>query len=156
MREIAVSCGIVWKDMDILCCLRPADKEQGGWYEFPGGKLEAGETPQMALCRELQEELGLEVRHCSLYRTLRHVYPKEDLAGLLYFFHVTDFAGSPRGLEGQHFMWTRYDRARELPFLAANRELLANLSLPCQDQAGERVQELSPQGVGIHAGNNLR
>ena len=63
---------------------------------------------------------------------------------------------SPRGLEGQHFVWTRYDRARELPFLAANRELLANLSLPCQDQAGDRVQELSPQGVGIHAGNNLR
>ena len=110
----------------------------------------------MALCRELQEELGLEVRHCSLYRTLRHVYPKEDLAVLLYFFHVTDFAGSPRGLEGQHFVWTRYDRARELPFLDANRELLANLSLPCQDQAGDRLQELSPQGVGIHAGNNLR
>ena len=74
MREIAVSCGIVWKDMDILCCLRPADKEQGGWYEFPGGKLEKGETHEQCLARELREELHIEAKIGGFLTENRHEY----------------------------------------------------------------------------------
>lgn len=130
MREIAVAAGILWKGEDILCCLRPKDRELGGYYEFPGGKLEAGESPEQALGRELQEELGVTVRSCRLYQRLRHVYADRDLVVTLYIFHVTDYAGEPAALDAQTLRWVRHDRAGELAFLPADRELVASLVPP--------------------------
>ena len=64
MTSIVVAGGIIWQDDHLLAALRPQGKPMAGYWEFPGGKLEPGETAEQALCRELREELGISVRAC--------------------------------------------------------------------------------------------
>ena len=74
-----------------------------GYWEFPGGKLEAGETVEAALARELHEELGIDVQASHLWHTLEHDYPHAYVR--LYFCKVTQWSGEPHGREGQAFVW---------------------------------------------------
>lgn len=84
---------------NILLAQRPANKHQGGKWEFPGGKLEVGEAPAQALNRELEEELGITVLQAKPLIKVRHVYPER--AVLLDVWEVTAFSGDPHGREGQ-------------------------------------------------------
>jgi 8-oxo-dGTP diphosphatase len=102
VTEVAVGV-MVAPDGRYLLAQRPADKPYGGYWEFPGGKLEAGESVEAALARELHEELGIDVTQCALWHTLEHDYPHAYVR--LFFCKVTGWQGEPHGREGQALAW---------------------------------------------------
>ena len=124
----------------VLLAERPVGKPWAGYWEFPGGKVEDGETPQQALKRELQEELGIEV--VSLYPWLTRSFDYEaryDAAGeldspaktvKLHFFIITKWDGEPLGLENQLLVWQPPEKIEVSPMLPANAPIFAALSLP--------------------------
>jgi 8-oxo-dGTP diphosphatase len=115
-------------DGAFLLARRPAGKVYAGWWEFPGGKVEAGEAAERALARELHEELGIEVRSAYPWITRTHAY--EHATVLLRFFRVLDWTGEPHPREGQSFVWQRLDAPIAEPMLPANAPVLAALALP--------------------------
>jgi 8-oxo-dGTP diphosphatase len=108
-----------------LLALRPKHKHQGGLWEFPGGKVEAGEAPFVALCRELEEELALDVQSAEPLLTTTHDYADKRVT--LDVWVVREFAGEPRGMEGQELRWYAPDELQALAFPAANYPILQAL-----------------------------
>jgi 8-oxo-dGTP diphosphatase len=115
-------------DGAFLLARRPAGKVYAGYWEFPGGKIEAGERPDRALARELREELGIETRTAYPWLTREYVYP--HAAVRLNFFRVTAWGGDPQPRESQDIAWQRLDAPLATPMLPANAPVLAALSLP--------------------------
>ncbi len=116
-RRIHVVAGIL-RDRSgrVLLAERRHDRLFAGFWEFPGGKIQPGETPEAALCRELAEELGIEAAGLEPFRTLDHDYP--DRLVRLEFFLVTSWRHPVRPLDGQKLLWTSaadIDRERILP-----------------------------------------
>ena len=119
----------------ILVSRRPEHVHQGGLWEFPGGKVEAGETVEQALRRELLEELAIDVRACQSLLTIQHDYT--DKSVFLDVWWVSAFDGEPQGREGQPWRWVDASELHTLDFPAANQpipaaitEYLARQSLP--------------------------
>lgn len=112
----------------VLLSKRPEHKHQGGCWEFPGGKLERGETPARALVRELKEELDIEVSSCLPFMTIEHAYP--ELTVRLHFREVSAWKGEPRGMEGQPLDWFEPASLSSLDFPTANRPVVTALALP--------------------------
>ncbi|MDE1183212.1 NUDIX domain-containing protein [Paraburkholderia sp.] len=102
VTEVAVGV-MVQPEGRYLLAQRPAGKPYEGYWEFPGGKLEPGETVEAALARELHEELGIDVVTSERWRVLEHDYPHAYVR--LYFCKVTRWNGEPHGREGQAFAW---------------------------------------------------
>ena len=102
----------------VLVAQRPAGKPLAGQWEFPGGKIEAGESGAEALRRELNEELGVQVIAARSLLELAHEYPDQQV--LLSAWVVDAMHGVPAGLEGQRLQWTRPDALRSLPLLHAD------------------------------------
>lgn len=126
--RLTVVAGIIEDDSgQILLSQRPAHKHQGGRWEFPGGKVEAGESASQALARELEEELGLQVQASEPFMTVDHDY--EALSVRLLFRRVTGWAGEPHGREGQPLGWFSLPQLTALTFPAANRPVVTALSL---------------------------
>ena len=121
-------------DGAVLLSHRPAGTHLAGCWEFPGGKLEAAETPKDALQRELREELGVEVTAAQPLIRHRHHYPATPgHAGrcvVLHTFEVTAWQGEPRGLQGQALRWCRPDDIDPAVLPPANGPLLAAARLP--------------------------
>ncbi|MCC7325915.1 MAG: Nudix family hydrolase [Burkholderiales bacterium] len=115
-------------DGRVLLAQRPAGKPYAGYWEFPGGKLEAGETPRAALDRELREELGITVRDASPWLVQEFVYPHAHVE--LNFFRVHAWDGELHGHDGQAFAWQTPGRFDVAPLLPANTRILAALLLP--------------------------
>ncbi|HZJ94197.1 MAG TPA: Nudix family hydrolase [Thiopseudomonas sp.] len=113
---------------EILLALRPRTKHQGGLWEFPGGKCEAGENPQEALGRELYEELGIRIAGAQPLIQVRHDYP--DLHVLLDVYEVHDFTGQAHGAEGQEVRWVAAADLPNYQFPAANRSIVTAAQLP--------------------------
>ncbi|MDN5864183.1 MAG: Nudix family hydrolase [Gammaproteobacteria bacterium] len=129
MRETEVAAGILqFDDGRYLLAERPAGKILGGYLEFPGGKLEAGESPRAALARELEEELGICVELAEPLVQFSHDYPEHRVRAYLY--RVAAWRGAPHGREGQKLVWAAPGELRELPLLPANQPILAALELP--------------------------
>ncbi len=125
-RSHHVSMGlIVREDQRILISSRTADRVQAGFWEFPGGKLEAGETPEQALVRELKEEIGIEAQEYTFLISHQHVYPEHDV--LLEVFLVTKYTGEPQCLEGQEIAWAKLEEFSQYDFLEANKEIMQKL-----------------------------
>ena len=93
---IVVTAGIVRRDGRILICKRPAGKRLAGMWEFPGGKMESGETPEECLVRELREELGFDARIGKIYDAR---IEREFREFIILYYEVEIAAGEPRALE---------------------------------------------------------
>ena len=144
MELTRVAAAVVLRDDGtVLLAQRPAGKPYAGYWEFPGGKLEPGETPRHALDRELAEELGLVVRRAAPWLVQDFVYPHARVE--LHFFRVFAFDGEPVGHDGQAFAWQRPGAFDVAPLLPANTRVLASLALPavmgitCAGDGGEEA-----------------
>jgi len=101
---VQVAVGVLVRDdQAFLLTSRPEGKAYAGYWEFPGGKLEADETVEQALCRELQEEIGITIQDCTLWKTERIDYPHALVQ--LNFCKVTQWTGELQMLEAQSFAW---------------------------------------------------
>lgn len=111
----------------VLLARRPAGKAMAGLWEFPGGKLEDGETPEAALVRELDEELGIAIEPADLLlcATARHDYADFHLHMPLYL--CRRWQGTPRAREAQALAWVLAAALREYPMPAADRPLVTSL-----------------------------
>ena len=116
-------------DGQVLLAQRPPGKPYAGYWEFPGGKLEPGESPHAALTRELHEELGIVVRRASPWVLQEFIYPHAHVE--LHFFRVLEWDGDLVGHDGQQFAWQRPGHFTVAPLLPANTRVLAALELPC-------------------------
>lgn len=106
--SIQVAAGIIRNEQGrILLSLRPPEVNQGGLWEFPGGKIEPGESVEQALTRELHEELGIRARSFQSCIQVHHDYPEYSVH--LCFLEVTRWTGEARSVEGQQLRWCVLD-----------------------------------------------
>jgi mutator protein MutT len=112
----------------VLIAERPAGKHLAGAWEFPGGKIEPGETPRQGLARELEEEIGITIEHPRPLMRLRHAYPSGEV--LLDVWVVRRYRGEPRSLDGQRLRWCDREALTNAQLLPADRPILAALLLP--------------------------
>lgn len=115
-------------DGRVLLAQRPAGKAYAGYWEFPGGKVEAGEALPAALARELAEELGIAIGTPCRWITRVFAYPHATVR--LNFFRVFEWQGEPHPHEGQVFSWQRPEAVAVAPLLPANFPVLKALTLP--------------------------
>ncbi|HEX3894036.1 MAG TPA: (deoxy)nucleoside triphosphate pyrophosphohydrolase [Terracidiphilus sp.] len=122
-----VAAALIVRAGQVLICQRRPDQPMALQWEFPGGKIEAGETAEQALARELNEELGIDARIGGHVTHIRHNY-RHGGAVDLQFFAVHEFSGE---LENRIFQQLRWVKLEELPaydFLAADRDLIKDLA----------------------------
>jgi 8-oxo-dGTP diphosphatase len=130
--KIYVVAAVIWaKNKKILITKRPDNKPQGGFWEFPGGKIERDETPTEGLFRELKEELAISVLEMRPFIKLEHEYPERSI--ILDVWMVEKFTGNARGHEGQTIAWVSIDQLNQYQFPEANRLIVDKLQtfLPC-------------------------
>ena len=119
---------IVAPEGRVLLAQRPPGKAYAGYWEFPGGKIEPGESPRQALVRELREELGIAVHRAAPWIVQRYRYPHAHVE--LHFFRVLEWDGDPVGHDGQAFAWQIPGRVEVSPLLPANTFVMRALRLP--------------------------
>lgn len=112
----------------VLIAERPAGKPMAGYWEFPGGKLEAGEPAIAALKRELREELGIHVEQAHRLLDLSHLYPERHVH--LDVWRVTRYAGTPAAHEGQQLAWVVPDELPDWRLLPADGPIVVAVKLP--------------------------
>jgi len=128
---LEVSAAVILRaDGSFLIARRPAGKVYAGYWEFPGGKIEAGEPAAAALARELHEELGIDVKRAYPWITRVHAYAHATVR--LNFFRVLEWSGEPHPKEAQTIKWQRPDAPIAQPMLPANAPVLASLGLPVE------------------------
>ena len=148
---------LIRPDDRVLLAQRPAGKVFGGYWEFPGGKLEPGEAPAEALARELHEELGVEIEDAAPWITRVYDYPHGTVR--LRFFRVRRWRGDPHGREGQAFSWQCVDLPSVAPMLPANSPVLRALALPVEyaiSNAGEAGEEAFLAALARRLAGGLR
>lgn len=135
VKRIDVAVGVLRNAQgEYLFAQRPEGKPMAGYWEFPGGKVEAGESIHDALARELHEELGIDIGGSTHWLEVEHVYPHAHV--LLHFCIITDWQGTPHGRENQDLHWQRLlisadgsvDTPSTEPILPATVPLLPRLA----------------------------
>tara|TARA_R100001443_G_scaffold50810_2_gene62832 strand:- start:32514 stop:32993 length:480 start_codon:yes stop_codon:yes gene_type:complete len=134
LPQLHVAVGVILKQQEqrqhqhqqqVLLALRNAKQHQGDKWEFPGGKVEVGETVAAALSRELKEELAITVTQAEPFMVLKHTYPERQVT--LDIWLVTDFSGKPEGLEGQPLQWVNIADLASITFPDANQPIVTHL-----------------------------
>jgi 8-oxo-dGTP diphosphatase len=122
--KLVAAVALIDADGRVLLAQRPAHKEHGGLWEFPGGKIEPGETPETALVRELHEELGIvvPVRCLAPLSFASHGYDTYHLLMALYI--CRNWEGEPEPREGQRLAWVRAQKLRDYPMPPADVPLI--------------------------------
>lgn len=129
IKPLQVAVGVIKNPAgQILISLRDKNLHHGGLWEFPGGKVEAYETVEQALKRELKEEMNICVQSATPLITINHQYP--DLAVQLRVFQVEDYDGDVKSCEGQPFEWVDPKDLSDYSFPAANQPIIAAARLP--------------------------
>ncbi|HEY4241800.1 MAG TPA: 8-oxo-dGTP diphosphatase MutT [Kofleriaceae bacterium] len=125
-RKLVVAGLILRDDGQVLVTQRRADQAMPLQWEFPGGKVEPGESPTDALARELREELGIDASVGRIWEVLFHAYPAFDLVMLVYACRVA--AGTPRAVEVADLAWASPGALGMFDFLPADRPLVERLA----------------------------
>jgi len=126
---LVAACALIDTDGRVLIAKRPAGKPMAGLWEFPGGKVEAGERPEETLIRELREELGIVVNEACLapLTFASHTYP--DFHLLMPLYVCRRWEGTVTALEGQQTLaWVRPNRLRDYPMPPADEPLISHLT----------------------------
>ena len=110
------------KEKQILIAKRPDHAHLGGFWEFPGGKVEVQESSKQAIARELHEEIGIKVLQSTYITTYSHSYPKNTIDFDLW--HINAFSCQAYGKEGQQVRWVNVDDLHQFTFPAANQNML--------------------------------
>jgi len=121
---VEVVAALIWRDGKILICRRPADKARALLWEFPGGKVEAGETKKQALVRECREELALKIVPGGVFCEVTHVYP--DITIHLTLFNCTA-EGEPQRLEHSDLKWVLPGSIMDYEFCPADKEIVEKI-----------------------------
>jgi 8-oxo-dGTP diphosphatase len=124
---VHVAVGVLLNDShEVLIALRPAQSHQGGLWEFPGGKVEEGESVEHALNREFEEELGVSVQACTELTQIRHEY--SDKSVMLDVWRIEKYSGIPQGREGQAIEWRALSKLLVEDFPKANERIIRILN----------------------------
>lgn len=125
-KKLDVAVGILINPRnELLIAQRPAHKPHGLCWEFPGGKVEDAETAYAALCRELNEEIGITVAKALAWQQYFHEYPEYDVT--LHTYLVKDYVGEPVGREGQKLKWVKLETLSDYEFPDANHSIIQSL-----------------------------
>ncbi|MBW8189545.1 8-oxo-dGTP diphosphatase MutT [Neiella marina] len=122
MKQVHVAVGVIVRDGHIFLTRRAEHQHQGGKWEFPGGKCEAGETVQQALARELQEELAISTLKSEPLVVISHDYGDKQVK--LDTHWVTEFSGEPASQEGLQGRWVAAAELAQYDFPEANKPIL--------------------------------
>lgn len=124
---LVAACALIDADGRVLIAQRPQGKPMAGLWEFPGGKVESGERPELSLIRELKEELGITVKEdCLAPLTFAsHAYP--DFHLLMPLYVCRRWEGTVTALEGQNLTWVRPNKLRDYEMPPADVPLIAHL-----------------------------
>lgn len=118
MKTIEVVAGLICRNGRFLICRRPQHKARAGLYEFPGGKVEPGETPENALRRELSEELAICPQVGGAVADVTHTYPELTIHLTLYRADLTE--GDPQPLEHDDLRWITVAQLEDFAFCPAD------------------------------------
>ena len=125
MKTVLVSAvALIDPDSRVLLAQRPEGKSMAGLWEFPGGKVELGETPEAALIRELWEELGIETWQSCLAPLTFASHSYDDFHLLMPLFACRKWEGTPKSIENQTLKWVRPQQMREYPMPPADIPLI--------------------------------
>ncbi|ETJ48908.1 8-oxo-dGTP diphosphatase MutT [Pseudoalteromonas agarivorans] len=124
-KIVNVAVGVIKKNNAIFICKRADEQHQGGLWEFPGGKVEAGESVFAALKRELSEEVGITIHSSSQLMVIEHDYG--DKCVKLDIHVVSNFRGEAHGAEGQPSEWVAINQLSNYEFPAANAEIIEKI-----------------------------
>jgi 8-oxo-dGTP diphosphatase len=124
---LVAACALVDGDGRVLICLRPQGKQLAGLWEFPGGKVEAGETPEAALIRELREELGIEVKQACLAPFVFASHAYDDFHLMMPLYLCRRWEGFVQRLEHDALAWVKPEQMGAYPMPPADAPLVAYL-----------------------------
>jgi 8-oxo-dGTP diphosphatase len=123
-----VACALIDADGRVLLAQRPEGKSMAGLWEFPGGKIETGETPELSLIRELEEELGIVVKEACLAPLTFASHSYESFHLLMPLYICRRWEGIVTAREGQNLAWVRPNKLRDYPMPPADIPLIPHLT----------------------------